>query len=55
MSSVLIPSKGSDEDSLISGSGTGSGSAVGSGTDSVSCYDYGTGCVYCKDSGTACD
>jgi len=35
MSSVLIPSKGSDEGSLISGSGTGSGSAVGSGTDCV--------------------
>jgi len=30
MSSVLIPSKGSDEDSLISGSATGSG--VGSGS-----------------------
>jgi len=36
MSSVLIPSKGSDEDSLISGSATGSaiGSGVGSGVGS---------------------
>ena len=32
MSSVLIPSKGSDEGSLISGSGSVSGSAAGSGT-----------------------
>ena len=32
MSSVLIPSKGSDGGSLISGSGRGSGSANGSGS-----------------------
>jgi len=31
MSSVLIPSKGSDEGSLISGSGSGIGSGIGSG------------------------
>jgi hypothetical protein len=36
MSLVLIPSKGSDECSLISGSGIGSGSATGSGIGSGS-------------------
>ena len=30
MSLVLIPSKGSDEDSLISGSGSATGSGIGS-------------------------
>ena len=36
MSSVLIPSKGSDEDELISGSGSTTGSCSCSGTYSVS-------------------
>jgi len=35
MSSVLIPSKGSDEDSLISGSATGSGTGSGIGSGSA--------------------
>ena len=42
MSSVLIPSKGSDEGSLISGSGSVSGSAAGSGTGSGSSAVSGT-------------
>jgi len=41
MSSVLIPSKGSDEDSLISGSAIGSG--VGSGVGSGSATGSGVG------------
>jgi len=43
MSSVLIPSKGSDEDSLISGSAAGSatGSAIGSGIGSGSATGSG--------------
>jgi len=53
MSSVLIPSKGSDEDSLISGSaigsGVGSGSATGSGVGSGSAIGSGVG------SGSACE
>ena len=42
MSSVLIPSKGSDEDSLVSGTGSGTGS--GSGSCSGYCSGNLSGC-----------
>jgi len=43
MSSVLIPSKGSDGGSLVSGSATGSGSTTGSGVGSATGSGVGSG------------
>ena len=46
MSLVLIPSKGSDEDSLISGSGSATGSGIGSGSATGSGIGSGSDCEF---------